>query len=69
MTCLKFDRGIICITPKFKVGDPCPDGYMAREEWWKVQYKAGLRQTMCSKCKRYFFPFEKHNPKKCKGMN
>lgn len=51
---------IVCldVTPDFKVGDPCPDGYIARQEWAAVQMKAGLKQEQCGSCNRWKFPFE-----------
>ena len=36
----------ISITPDFKVGDPCPDGYVDRHEWFEVHMKAGLKQKI-----------------------
>ncbi len=48
----------IDITPDFKPGDPCPDGYIARSEWAEVQMKAGLRQVVCGMCSRWQFPQE-----------
>ena len=38
----------VCSTPRFKVGDPRPEGYMAFFEWAAVQQRGGLRQTWCS---------------------
>jgi hypothetical protein len=45
-------------TPNFKVGDPCPDGYIARAEWAEVHLKAGLKQKMCGRCLKWMFPHE-----------
>lgn len=42
----------------FKVGDPCPDGYIDREEWAKVHLKAGLKQEECGMCMKWCFPHE-----------
>jgi hypothetical protein len=44
--------------PIFKVGDPCPDGYVARIEWNKVHEKAGLRQIRCGSCGLWHWPHE-----------
>ena len=45
----------------FKPGDPAPSGYNEWHEWAKVQCKAGLRQSQCPTCNRWYFPQEKHN--------
>ena len=50
--------GSISITPDFRVGDPCPDGYVDRQEWFDVHLKAGLKQKRCEECGRYKFPHE-----------
>jgi hypothetical protein len=66
--CIHLGRDtIVCVTGSFKPGDPCPDGYLDREEWARVQYRAGLRQSECPKCGRYYFPFEKHSHPKRKA--
>ena len=39
-------KGIICISPPFKVGDPPPSGYTAWHEWARMQYRGGLRQRL-----------------------
>jgi len=49
-------RAIVTYTPDFKPGDPQPDGYIDRQEWARVQMKAGLRQTQCPDCSRWQFP-------------
>ena len=49
------------IIPFFKPGDPAPSGYNEWHEWAEVQCKAGLRQSQCSTCNRWYFPHEKHN--------
>lgn len=51
----------IGIIPFFLVGDPSPQGYSEWHEWAEIQYKGGLRQTLCPVCARWFFPQEKHN--------
>lgn len=51
-------RGRIDVTPDFKVGDPCPDGYIARQEWAEVHLKAGLKQEQCGRCSLWFFPHQ-----------
>ena len=48
----------IDFVPEFKPGDPCPDGYIARQEWAAVQLKAGLKQAECGMCSRWQFPQE-----------
>lgn len=53
-----FGRVMIDETPTFKVGDPCPDGYIARQEWAQVHMDAGLKQTECASCSRLKFPHE-----------
>jgi hypothetical protein len=57
-------RGHICLdtTPVFKVGDPCPDGYIARQEWAQVHLDAGQKQMQCGGCGLWMFPHEL-NPK------
>ena len=45
-------------TGTYKVGDPCPDGYMDREEWARVHLAAGLKQKVCCHCCLYCFPHE-----------
>lgn len=42
----------------FKVGDPMPEGYGAREDWAKVHLDAGLKQDTCNHCCLYFFPHQ-----------
>ena len=37
-----------------------PSGYLAWHEWASVQHKAGLRQTTCCVCVRWYFPQELH---------
>src|SRR5580658_4318255 len=48
-------------TPIFKVGDPCPDGYIARQEWAQVHLDAGLKQEQCGYCLLWKFPHELHH--------
>ena len=40
----------------YKAGDPCPTGYIARQEWANAQHRAGLRQVRCGRCSRWKFP-------------
>lgn len=42
----------------FEVGSMPPSGYIAKSEWAQVQLNAGLEQTQCNNCKRWFFPQE-----------
>jgi NMD protein affecting ribosome stability and mRNA decay len=49
-------RAIVHYTPEFRPGDPEPEGYIDRQEWARVQMKAGLRQTQCPDCSRWKFP-------------
>lgn len=51
-------RGHIDCGGFFKVGDPCPDGYGARIDWFEVHEKAGLKQEYCGWCCRWHFPHE-----------
>lgn len=43
---------------KYKAGDPAPEGYLPWHEWARAQYNAGVRQSRCAKCKRWWFPQE-----------
>ena len=51
---------IACVdtTPSFKVGDPQPDGYLARQAWAQVHLDAGLKQKRCCQCSRWVFPHQ-----------
>lgn len=51
-------RVLVCDVPKFKVGDPAPDDYMAWHEWARVQHRGGLRQKRTTCCLKYLFPQE-----------
>jgi len=42
----------------YKPDDPSPTGYLERHEWAHAQLKAGRKQTMCRKCRRWLFPVE-----------
>ena len=42
--------------PRFKVGDPKPEGYLACHEWARVQLAGGLRQAKCPACGLWKFP-------------
>ena len=56
--CRRKMKGIICIMPIFKVGDPRPGGYLEFFEWAKVQARGGLRQKRCRSCGLWKFPQE-----------
>lgn len=56
-TQLKHRIHIDC-TPVFKIGDPKPQGYIARQEWAELHLKAGLKQETCCFCGLWFFPHE-----------
>lgn len=49
---------ILTVSGDYKPGDPPPTGYSAREEWFWVQRRAGLRQVECPRCHRWAFPQE-----------
>lgn len=51
-------KTIIDTTPCFRVGDPEPDGYVARIEWAQVHLDAGLRQQRCGSCFMWHFPHQ-----------
>jgi hypothetical protein len=51
--------------PNFKPGDPPPKGYSDWHEWAEVQHQAGLKQTRCRNCHRFFYPSENHDFKTC----
>lgn len=42
----------------YKPGDPAPIGYVDRQEWHKVQHKAGYRQRHCGVCQKWLYDFE-----------
>jgi len=42
----------------YKPGDPAPTGYVAWDDWATVQHKAGLRQSQCHTCAKFYFPQE-----------
>ena len=48
--------GWLSFVGEYKPGDQPPDGYIDRQEWAKVQLKAGLKQERCSRCCRWRFP-------------
>lgn len=43
-------RCCVLMMPTFKPGDLPPSGYLEWHEWADVQRKAGIRQTVCTKC-------------------
>lgn len=49
---------ILTISGEYKPGDLPPTGYSAREDWFWVQRRAGLRQKECPRCWRWCFPQE-----------
>ncbi len=52
-------KGIcVSISPTFAAGDPPPSGYLAWQEWARVQYSKGLRQARCPRCGKWRFPQE-----------
>jgi hypothetical protein len=55
----------ICIAGSYKPGDPQPEGYLDRQEWARVQLKAGLRQRRCPRCSLWKFP--QQFPCSCRG--
>jgi uncharacterized OB-fold protein len=55
----------IDFVPEYKVGDPCPKGYIQWHEWAKVQHRGGLRQAKCPKCGLWLFPQQREGHK-CK---
>lgn len=54
----RFTLAHIDTTPDFKVGDPRPDGYLARAEWADVHVKAGVKSERCNSCRLWFFQHE-----------
>lgn len=42
----------------YKKGDPAPAEYLRWHAWADAQYKAGLRQSSCSRCGKWHFPQE-----------
>lgn len=42
----------------YRAGDPCPTGYIDRQEWAAAQRRFGLRQVRCGQCSRWMFPQE-----------
>jgi len=56
MTIKRIPHGRLLAGGTYKPGDMPPDGYIDREEWARVQMKAGLRQRMCAHCCRWCFP-------------
>jgi len=55
----------MAIAGEYEVGSQAPEGYRQWHEWAEVQYKAGLRQTMCPGCKKFMFPQEVDEHKNC----
>jgi hypothetical protein len=43
---------------EYKPGDPRPEGYLQVQEWAKAQQEAGIKQSACPRCLRWFFPQE-----------
>lgn len=53
-------RAIMHVAGDYKPGDPPPPrhAYLDWHEWAEVQHRAGLRQSMCCDCSRWFYPQE-----------
>ena len=49
----------LLLMPAFKPGDPPPTGYLEWHEWAEVQRKAGIKQSMCTRCGLWRTPQEK----------
>lgn len=47
---------LLTVSGDYKPGDPPPTGYSAREDWFWIQKRAGLRQQECPRCRRWCFP-------------
>ena len=65
MTCIQIPGGIVCVQPKFKAGDPAPEGYLAWHDWAEVQHKAGMRQKRCGCCGKWKFQQEMSDTAVC----
>jgi hypothetical protein len=39
-------------------GDPAPTGYLQWHAWADVQDRAGVEQTQCVTCRRWWYPQE-----------
>ena len=48
----------LLVMPKYKPGDPRPEGYLQWHEWAEAQHKAGLRQRQCGRCGLWNYPQE-----------
>ena len=55
--------GWLTFAGAYKPGDMPPTGYIDKQDWAKVQTKAGLRQTRCANCGLWKFPQEKSGDK------
>jgi hypothetical protein len=42
-----------------------PVGYVPWSNWAEAQTLHGLKQTLCDKCERYYFPQEKPSHMRC----
>lgn len=58
MVDVRIGEFIVTMSPGFRVGDPAPPGYLDWHEWAEIQYKGGLRQTVCPICAKWQFPQE-----------
>ncbi len=60
MACIRINNAIVCVSGPFKAGDlpPKNGGYLDMQEWHEVQHRAGLRQSECGKCGKYYYPQE-----------
>jgi len=54
----RFHRVFLDGVSAYRKGDPAPEGYIAWHSWADVQHKAGLGQSVCSRCSLYQFPQE-----------
>lgn len=55
------ESGLVCLlrSKQYKPGDPQPEGYLDRQDWARVQLRAGLKQRQCPVCGRWRFPQQK----------
>lgn len=55
---MRMKVGCILVGQNYQSGDQPPEGYIDKQEWAKVQMKAGLRQQQCKTCWHWKFPQE-----------
>ena len=58
MPCIEVKNGFVCVSGNHKPGDQPPNGYIDRQEWHKVQQKAGYQQSKCGVCGKYCYSQE-----------